>query len=217
MDSRRYFEEVAKQWDDMRREFFSDTVRDVALSAASVYAGAVAADIGAGTGYITEGLVEKRVRVIAVDWSEAMLRQMREKFSTCDMIDYRLGQAELLPLDDQQVDFVFANMYLHHVPAPLEAIKEMVRVLKPGGKLVITDLDKHDFTFLKSEHYDYWLGFERNQVQKWFEQAGLSNVRIGCVGSNCVVSNCGNEAANISIFVATGLKPAEHVLTNDVL
>lgn len=83
----------------------------------------------------------------------------------------------------------------------------MERILKPGGKLVITDLDEHNFEFLKTEQYDVWMGFDRKNITKWFEDAGLKNVTINCVGSNCCAdSKCGCAKASISIFVAYGEK-----------
>lgn len=56
---------------------------------------------------------------------------------------------ESLPtlIEDESVDYVFANMFLHHASSPTNTIKEMVRILKKSGKLIITDLDKHDFDF----------------------------------------------------------------------
>ena len=50
-----------------------------------------------------------------------------------------------------------ANMYLHHVEEPLSAIKEMIRFLKPGRKLVITDLYEHNLDFLIKEHHDIFI------------------------------------------------------------
>ena len=54
----------------------------------------------------------------------------------------------------------------------------MVRILKPGGELVITDMDEHEFKFLKEEHHDRWMGFKREDVRRWFEEAGLKNVIV---------------------------------------
>jgi ubiquinone/menaquinone biosynthesis C-methylase UbiE len=98
-------------------------------------------------------------------------------------------------------------MYLHHVASPPQAIKEMVRLLKPGGKLVITDLDAHNFEFLRTEQHDRWLGFRREDVRRWFTAAGLKNVVVDCVGENCCAqSSCGCQSASVSIFVASGEK-----------
>lgn len=207
MSTKQYFGEVAPQWDKMRGAFFSEAVREKAISIASVEPSKLAADIGAGTGFITEGLIQKGLRVIAVDQSEAMLKQMGKKFQGIDTIDYRIGEAENLPIEDKVVDYVFANMYLHHVENPPVAIKEMVRTLKPGGMLVITDLDEHNFEFLKTEHRDRWMGFKREDVKRWFVEAGLKEAAVDCVGENCCAqSSCRGDYASVSIFVASGEK-----------
>jgi ubiquinone/menaquinone biosynthesis C-methylase UbiE len=207
MGSQAYFEEVAGQWDQMRQRFFSDNVRDVALAAAQVQAGRVAADLGAGTGFISEGLLRSGLQVIAVDQSPAMLEEMKVKFRAFDGVDYRVGEAERLPIADANVDYVFANMYLHHVEQPPKAIQEMARVLKAGGRVVITDLDEHGFEFLRSEQYDRWLGFKREDVERWFIEAGLRDVRVDCVGESCCAeSSSGCGSVSVSIFVASGQK-----------
>jgi ubiquinone/menaquinone biosynthesis C-methylase UbiE len=199
-----YFDGVAQEWDAMRSEFFSESVRDRALAAAGVQAGQVAADIGAGSGFVTEALLNAGLRVIAVDPSAAMLDVIRRKF---DGVICRQSTSESLPLETSSVDFAFANMVLHHVEQPLLAISEMARILRPGGRLVITDLDTHQFEFLREEHHDRWMGFARAEVQQWFEQAGLSRVEVGDVGCNCCAgSSCGTQRAEVSIFVAQGTK-----------
>ena len=82
-----------------------------------------------------------------------MIKEIKRKFKESDL-DCRMGEAEHLPIEDQTVDYVFSNMYLHHVQSPLVAIREMSRVLKPGDKLVITNLDEHQFEFLQTEQHN---------------------------------------------------------------
>jgi len=207
MNSTNYFEQVADQWDRMREGFFAEGVRLAAYKVADVRPGQLAADIGAGTGFVTEGLIAQGLKVIAVDQSAAMLAEIQNKLGGTNLVECRLGDAESLPLADEEVDYIFANMFLHHVERPLEAIREMCRVLKWGGRLVITDLDEHKYTFLQSEQFDRWLGFSRSEIKKWFQQAGLQQISIDCVGQNCCSqSNCSQEQARISIFVAAGSK-----------
>jgi len=207
MDSKNYFDQVAREWDKMRESFFSEAVREKAFSFAGLQTGKMAADIGAGSGFMTEGLVRRCIQVIAVDQSEAMLEEMKRKFIGLQGVDYRVGEAERLPISDETVDYVFANMFLHHVESPSIAIKEMGRILKPGGTLVITDLDEHHFDFLKTEHHDRWMGFKREEVKMWLTEAQLRNVMVDCVGENCCAqSSHGRDFASISIFVAKGDK-----------
>lgn len=207
MDSKEYFEEVADQWDTMRQSFFSEAIREKAYEIAAVKEGELAADIGAGTGFVTEGLLQKGLKVIAVDRSDEMLDQMKQKFKKYEELDCRKGEAEHLPIDDDTVDYAMANMYLHHVEDPTTAIKEMVRMLKPGGKLVITDLDEHKHEFLRTEQHDRWMGFKRETIKQWLSAAGLKNVVVDCAGGNCCsTSSCGCDQASISIFAAYGEK-----------
>jgi ubiquinone/menaquinone biosynthesis C-methylase UbiE len=204
--STEYFDRVAPDWDRMRSSFFSDAVRKRAYFEADLQPGKIAADIGAGTGFISEGLIKRGLNVIAVDRSEAMLEEMRRKLKRED-IDYRLAKLDRLPIQDSSADYAFANMYLHHVESPFQAIKEMARILRPGGKLVITDLDKHSFEFLKEEHHDVWMGFDREDISEWLAAAGLKDVRVLCVGENCSArSGCSGDQASISIFLASGVK-----------
>jgi ubiquinone/menaquinone biosynthesis C-methylase UbiE len=59
MSNKEYFENVAQGWDEMRQNYFSEEARNVTNAMAEVQAGELAADIGAGTGFITEGLIAR--------------------------------------------------------------------------------------------------------------------------------------------------------------
>ena len=208
MSSKQFFNEVAGEWDAMRANFYAEGVREKAFDRAGVRAGQLAADLGAGTGFVTEGLLRRGLRVVALDQSEAMLAKMKTKFAgAADRIDYRKGEAEELPLPDEAVEHVFANMYLHHVEAPSRAICEMARILVPGGQLTITDVFEHPFEFLKMEHHDRWLGFRREALVEWLTAAGLREVAVDDLGEECRVRSAGgDETALMNIFVASGRK-----------
>src|SRR5437660_58014 len=98
-----YFSAVALQWDELRKGFFSESVREAALDALSVKRGRVAADLGAGAGFVTEGLLARGLKVIAVDQSKEMLAIVKNEFRR-RAVECRLGEADALPLADASVD-----------------------------------------------------------------------------------------------------------------
>ncbi len=90
----------------------------------------------------------------------------------------------------------------------------MARILKPGGRLVMTDMDSHPYTWLKDEMADEWLGFERAQVRAWLRQAGLVNTIVAYTGQSCCaesqsmqVSDEKGRSAKIDVFVASATRP----------
>jgi len=213
VSSREYFARVAGDWETMRSGFFSPAVREKALALAGVRPGQTAADLGAGAGFVTEALLAAGLSVFAVDQSPEMLAQLTSRFAHTHpgrVLPLR-GAAEALPLPHASVDFVFANMFLHHVDDPLAAIREMARILRPGGRLVLTDLDSHGHGFLLREHHDRWPGFARAEVAAWLSAAGLEGPRVDCCGPEgevcCADSRDGADSARVSIFAASGRKP----------
>jgi len=204
--SKEYFDSISSRWDHLREGFFPDRVREAALTVADVQAGCDAADLGAGTGFITQGLLARGVKVVAVDQSPAMLSALQRKFAWVDSVDCRMGDAEELPIESASMDYCLANMFLHHVERPAVASREMVRILKSGGKAVVTDLDAHEFTFLREEHHDRWMGFSRDEIRAWFLEAGLTNVRVDSLDVNCCDTSNDGENAKVGIFIASGTK-----------
>ena len=203
-----YFEKVAGQWDELRTGYFGEAVRESAIARAYLHPSMTVADVGAGTGFMAAGLAPLVSQVHVLDGSPEMLAVARRNLAAHTNLSFHHADGLSLPLEDSTIDAAFANMYLHHCPDPLAAIREMVRILRPGGRLVLTDMDAHTHEWLKTEMSDLWLGFEREQIRAWFEQAGLVNVIVDCSGQNCQAgcASDSTEQADISIFVAAGTK-----------
>jgi ubiquinone/menaquinone biosynthesis C-methylase UbiE len=205
-ETQAYFDGVAGQWEDMRRQFFGDGVRRAAIAAAQIAPGALVVDVGTGTGFLAEAALDAGARVIGIDASSGMIDQVRRRLSGRSF-EAREGDVEALPLANGEADVVLANMVLHHAPDPQRTISEMARALKPGGRLVITDADTHTHEWLRIEQHDRWLGFEREDIARWFREAGLDGVSVGDTHEICSPSSqCGTKAA-ITIFIARGEKP----------
>jgi len=211
--SAEYFERVAGEWDNLREGYFSEAVRAAAISKAYLRPEHHVADVGAGTGYMTAGLAGLVSRVYVLDGSPAMLEIARGNLKDFSNLVFQEADGLNLPLPAASLDAVFANMYLHHCAEPLAAIQEMARLLRPGGRLIITDMDAHPHTWLKDEMADIWQGFEREQVRAWFEAAGLVNIIIDCTGESCCAESQNSDEiapeerqVEISTFVAVGTR-----------
>ena len=65
-------------------------------------------------------------------------------------------------------------MVLHYLPSPAEAIREMARIIAPGGLVTVVDFVSHDREWMREELGVAWLGFDPDEVLGWLGDAGLS-------------------------------------------
>ena len=113
--------------------------------------------------------------VVGVDNSPAMLAVAGDTLATLGLDNVRLleGELDALPLPDDSVDVAVANMVLHHAPDPEAMLSEMARVVRPGGRIAITDEVEHSYEWMRTEQADIWLGFTRAQIGDFFTGARL--------------------------------------------
>jgi ubiquinone/menaquinone biosynthesis C-methylase UbiE len=104
-----------------------------ALAALEVGPESTVLDLAAGTGKLTRELMPSAGRVIAVEPSADMLRQLGEALPG---VDAREGRADAMPLDDASVDAVFVAEAFHWFATP-ESVAEIARVLRPAGGLAL--------------------------------------------------------------------------------
>lgn len=186
--ARSFFDAVGPEWDALRKVFDDDALRARAI-AHLVPADWTVADIGTGTGILATELARLGLRVIAVDHSPRMLEAARAKLgeeglaegeakSKAGRVELRAGEANALPLADAEVDAALAHMVLHYLPGPAEALREMARVVRPGGAVVVVDFVRHEAEWMRDELGVLWLGFPPEEVEGWFRDVGLETVRV---------------------------------------
>jgi ubiquinone/menaquinone biosynthesis C-methylase UbiE/DNA-binding transcriptional ArsR family regulator len=162
----------------------------------------VVADLGCGEGYLTVEAARWAKRVVAVDRSEAVLRQARAlaRRRRVRNVIWKRGEIERLPMADASVDVALLSQALHHAVAPARALAEAARVVAPGGRVVVLDLRVHDQTWVRDRLGDQWLGFQDGELERLMKDAGLADVKVG-VGAR-------KAGDPFTVLVASGRKPA---------
>jgi ArsR family transcriptional regulator len=174
--SREYFSSVAGQWDSVRAELFGERSPLVGMFAMAD-PDWVVADLGCGTGSLSETIAPFVRRVIAVDASAAMLAAARHRLEAAPDVDIRQGELESLPIDDGQVDMAVLSLVLHHIAEPAKALGEAARVLRPGGRLIVVDMMPHDHEEYRQQMGHVWQGFSPDQMSEWLSAAGFGHPR----------------------------------------
>ena len=115
-------------------------------------------DIGCGTGNYTIALANKGLNFIGVEPSTKMLEIAKSK---SEKIDWKIGSAENIPAENESIENVIATLTIHHWTDLNKAMKEIYRILKPKGKLII-------FTSTPNQMENYWLN---NYFPKMMEKS----------------------------------------------
>ncbi len=159
----------------------------------------VVVDLGAGEGTLSQLLAQKSDQVIAVDHSAKMVEygSALAKEHELKNLEYRLGDLQKPPVDENTADLVIFSQALHHALDPQGALKSAAKILKPGGTLIILDLLQHNFDQAKELYGDIWLGFTELELIKMAKQAGFTNLESAIVDKE-------TEAPNFQTLLVTG-------------
>jgi ArsR family transcriptional regulator len=175
--TRVFFNNVAATWDNLKQDLFGDFDLNHVLTDdlnKGNHKVKTIVDLGCGTGELLSFMNMKVQKCIGVDSSPKMLELAKKRFNNTEgRYEFRLGELEHLPIKGREVDSAVINMVLHHIAVPSQVIHEAYRVLEPSGSLLIADLAKHTSKSIKERFGGSWMGFEREEIEKWLTDAGF--------------------------------------------
>lgn len=171
-DAGAFFADAAKHWDATRYELYGNTfTRDAMLGL--IPSDWVIADLGCGSGALASDLAPYARQIIGVDNSEPMLAAARKRTQAIDNVELRQGDLSALPIGDAEVDATLCVIVLSYIADTLTAIKQMARVIKPGGRAVIVDLLAHNRDPFRRQMGQVHSGFATETLQTLLSDAGL--------------------------------------------
>jgi arsenite methyltransferase len=156
---------------------------------AAMQPGEIVVDLGSGAGFdcfLAARQVGPTGRVIGVDMTHEMLRKARENAAKirASNVEFRLGELEHLPIADNTADVVISNCVINLVPDKAQVFRETFRVLKPGGRVAVSDIV--NTTPLPADLQadpSFICGCvagaaTADRVEAWLGEAGFTDVRI---------------------------------------
>ena len=162
------------------------------------------ADLGAGEGLVSQLLAHRARQVWCIDNSVKMVEvgtALARKNGLANLA-YKLGDIEHVPLPDRSVDLAILSQALHHAQHPQAAVQEAHRILRPGGQVLILDLNEHTFERARELYADVWLGFKESALHGFLKKAGFTKAEVTAVA---------RETAEpyFETLLASGVKPGK--------
>ncbi|AMW06324.1 ArsR/SmtB family transcription factor [Gemmatimonas phototrophica] len=171
-----FFATASAEWDALRTDMFGARA-DLAATFALLDPDLVVGDLGCGTGSLSAALAPHVGHVHAIDASPAMLDAAATRLGAFDNVSVTEGTLEALPLETGVLDVALLTLVLHHVADPARALREVHRVLRPAGRLLITDMRPHTHERYREQMGHVWLGFSEAVLSAWLHEAGFDRVR----------------------------------------
>jgi ArsR family transcriptional regulator len=138
-------------------------------------------DIASGDGVLAELLAPHAHRYVCIDASPRVVAAARERLRPFANVEVREGDMHALPFGDGSFDLVVLMHALTYATRPAQAVAEAARMLRPGGRLLLSSLGKHGHRNVVEAYGHANLGFTEKELRRFAEKAGLRNLSAASV------------------------------------
>ena len=133
-------------------------------------------DVGCGTGFATEGLLDRIDAVHGLDQSTHQLQKAYGKFGRDGPVRFYRGDAERLPFADDAFDGLWSSGSIEYWPNPVAALSEFRRVVKPGGPVLVVGPDAPKTTLFGKVADAIMLFYDEEEADRMFREAEFRTV-----------------------------------------
>ncbi|QLK27687.1 methyltransferase domain-containing protein [Natrinema zhouii] len=181
--ARLFYKYLSRVYDQVNPFIWNAEMRSEALSLLEFDDDMTVLDVGCGTGFATEGLLEHVDEVHALDQSEHQLTQAYEKFGKRGPpVHFHRGDAERLPFATDTFDVVWSSGSIEYWPNPILALREFRRVLKPGGQVLVVGPNYPDNVVSQLLADSIMLFYDEYEADHMFKTAGFEGVKHAFMG-----------------------------------
>ena len=131
-------------------------------------------DIASGDGVLAELLAPHAHRYVCIDSSKRVVAAASERLHHYRNVDVREADMHALPFKDGSFDLVVLMHALTYAAKPAQAVAESARVLRPGGRLLLSSLARHEHRSVVEAYGHANLGFTEKELRRFADKAGLS-------------------------------------------
>jgi demethylmenaquinone methyltransferase/2-methoxy-6-polyprenyl-1,4-benzoquinol methylase len=174
--ARLFYKYLSKVYDRVNPFVWTAEMRDEALSMVDVAADDRVLDVGCGTGFATEAILERTDAVHGVDQSVHQLEQAWAKLGKHDPVAFALGDAERLPYRTDTFDVVWSSGSIEYWPDPVAALRELRRVAEPGAPVLVVGPDAPDSRLMRALADSIMLFYDEGEADRMFREAGFEEV-----------------------------------------
>ena len=172
--ARLFYKYLSTVYDRVNPFFWTEEMRTDALDLLDVDETDRVLDVGCGTGFGTTGLLERTETVHGLDQSVHQMEKAWEKFGKHDPVRFYRGDAENLPFADGAFDHVWSSGSIEYWPHPEQALAELKRVTKPGGRVLVVG-PNYPKNSLKARVADaIMLFYGEDEADRMFADAGFA-------------------------------------------